>query len=287
MPSYVPVSVQFARLGADTAAQRILAAVLLCSALGAAQAEDTPRAPPLPAADITVLALTGQPAPDGQGVIAGLRTAAPLLNGQGQVLFVADIHAADVHIDAHAVLLGSAQGGMQQLLRTGEDLPGGVSFGWLRSTRDICLDDDGRVAVFVPDDADDRVLNVLYRIDPSGRVEAVQRAGRHDHAAGEFQLGEDVELALGLPARWPPVFNQRGQVVFQAGDSVLLAEADGSLRTVARLGDELAGGRVVDILFAGDGLCRRGFNDAGQVVFYARISSDGEEREGIFLAEPR
>jgi hypothetical protein len=244
-------------------------------------------APPIPAADIAVLALTGQSAPDGQGVIAGLRTAAPLLNSKGHVLYVADIHAADVHIDAHALLLSSRQGDTRQLLRTGASLPGGASFGWLRSNRDICLDDDGRVAVFVPDDADDQVLNVFYRIDPSGRVETAQRAGQHDHAVGEFQLDEDGELLRGSPARWPPVFNQRGEVVFHAEDALLLAEADGSLRTVVRLGDELAGGRVEDILFGGDGPCRRGFNDAGQVVFYARISNDGAEREGIFLVEPR
>jgi hypothetical protein len=207
--------------------------------------------------------LTGQPAPDGHGVIAGLRTAAPLLNNQGQALFIADIHAPDVHIDAHAMLLSKREG-MLQLLRTGEALPGGASFGWLRSTQDICLDDAGRVAVFVPDDADDQVLNVMYHIDPDGRI-----------AAGGFE-----------PAG-PAVFNEIDQVVFYAQGEVVLAEADGSLRSVVQLGDELAGGRVEDIMFAGDEPCRRGFNAAGQIVFYARIASSDDQREGIFMAETR
>jgi hypothetical protein len=238
---------------------------VVISALGVAHAGDLPDAPP-PGTDITVLALTGQPAPDGHGVIAGLRTAAPLLNNQGQALFIADIHAPDIHIDAHAMLRSSRRDGMQQLLRTGEALPGGASFGWLRSTQDICLDDDGRVAVFVPDDADDQVVNLTYRLDPDGQAE----------------VG-----GLEPPALPSPVFNELGQVVFYAQDAIMLAEADGSLRSVVRVGDELAGGRVQDIVFAGDEPCRRGFNDAGQVVFYARIASGADEQEGIFLAETR
>jgi hypothetical protein len=245
MPGYFPVAV-------------------VISALGVADAGELPHAPPVPANEITVLALTGQPAPDGHGVIAGLRTAAPLLNSQGQALFIADIHAPEIHIDAHAMLLSSGREGMLQLLRTGTTLPGGASFGWLRSTQDICLDDDGRVAVFVPDDADDQVLNVMYHIDPDGRI-----------VAGDFEPAD------------PAVFNESGRVVFYAQGAVILAEADGSLRSVVQLGDELAGGRVEHIMFAGDEPCRRGFNDAGQIVFYARIASGGDEREGIFLVETR
>lgn len=247
-------------------AQRILSGLLVLSALGVAHAGDMAAAPPIPGTGITALALTGQPAPDGHGVIAGLRTAAPLLNNMGQAIFIADIHTPDMHIDAHAMLRSSGRGSMQQVLRTGEALPGGATFGWLRSTQDICLDDDGRVAVFVPDDAEGQVVNLAYRIEPNGRIE---------------------EGDLDPPALRSPVFNELGQVVFYAWDAVMLAEAEGSLRSLVRVGDELVGGRVLAIMFAGDEPCRRGFNDLGQVVFYARVASDDGEREGVFLAETR
>lgn len=234
--------------------------------------------------EVRVIALSGQPAPDGQGTIAGLRTAAPLLDDQGQLLFIADLHAAEADIDSHAVLRSHRPGELVQLLRTGDPLPDGASFGWLRSTEDICLRADGQVAVYVPVDAADRPLNIVYRVAPSGRIDAVHQTDRHRGLATAFSLTEAGEIALGPDGESRPVFNALGQVAFEAQDGILLAEPDGSLRHVVRRGDELAGGRVVEIQFAGDHPCRSGFNDAGQVAFYARLVTEDGERDGIFLA---
>ncbi len=170
--------------------RRLCVGLLAISVVGVVAADDRPEVAPGPGTRISILALTGQPAPDGHGIIAGLRTAAPLLNEQGQTLFVADIHEPDIDIDAHALLRGSGQGGVLQLSRAGEALPGGASFGWLRSTQDICLDDEGRVAVFVPDDADNQVPHMIDRIDPDGRIEARHRALQLGHVMEGLELAD-------------------------------------------------------------------------------------------------
>lgn len=236
--------------------------------------------------EVRVIALSGQPAPDGQGTIAGLHTAAPLLDDQGQLLFIADLHATEADIDAHAVLRSHRPGELLQLLRTGDPLPAGASFGWLRSAEDICLQAAGQVAVHVPVDAADRPLNIIYRVAPSGRIDSVHDADRHRGLTTAFRLTEAGDIVLGPDGTSRPVFNALGQVAFEAQDGIFLAEPDGSLRSVVRRGDELAGGRVVEIQFAGDQSCRTGFNDAGQVAFYARLSTRDGERDGIFLAGP-
>lgn len=245
---------------------------------------------PAPRYEIRTMALTGQPSPDGHGTIVGLATAAPVLNGHGEVLFIADLHAADMHIDAHALLRSSRPGELLQLLRSGDALPGGASFGWLRAADDICLGDTGEVAVYVPVDAEDRVLNVLYRIEADGGIEAIYTADGPSGLSARFALGEDgeVEVDPGFkPDGWSrPAFNARGQVAFVADRALHLADTDGAIHTLVRAGDEFAGGRIVDLRFAGDEPCRRGFNDAGQVVFYARIDTGDGVREGIFLAAP-
>lgn len=236
--------------------------------------------------DVRVLALSGQTAPDGNGTIGGLRTSPPLVNHRGQVLMIADIHAPDIDIDAQALLLSHGPGDLRQLLRTGETLPGGASFGWLQAAADICLSDAGHVAVHVPVDAADRVLNVVYRIDADGRIAVLHEGDRHRGLAGGFALSDHGQLMLESHAAPRPVFNARGQVAFQSRREILLAEPDGSIRVVVRVGDELARGQVTEILFAGDAPCRSGFNDAGQLVFYARLAVAGEERDGVFLVEP-
>jgi hypothetical protein len=234
--------------------------------------------------EIRTIALSGQQAPDGQGTIAGLRTAPPLLNSQGQLLFIADLHAMDAEIDAHAVLRSHRPGELLQLLRTGDPLPDGASFGWLRSAEDICLHDTGQAAVHVPVDADDRPLNIIYRLAPSGGIASVHDADRHRGLRMSFGLTDAGAIELGADGPPSAVFNALGQVAFEAQDGIYLAGPDGSVRRVVGRGDELAGGRVVEILFAGDQPCRSGFNDMGQVAFYARLATGDGERDGIFLA---
>lgn len=234
--------------------------------------------------EVRAIALSGEPAPDGQGTIAGLRATPPLLDDQGQLLFIADLHAMDADIDAHAVLYGSRPGELLQLLRTGDPLPEGASFGWLRSAEDLCLHGSGQVAVHAPVDAEDRPLNVIYRVAPGGRVDSIHDADRHRGLTMAFALTDSGEIEFGPAGGSRPVFNAIGQVAFEAQDGIYLAEPDGSLRSVVRRGDELAGGRVVEIQFAGDQPCRAGFNDFGQVAFYARLSTGDGELDGVFLA---
>jgi hypothetical protein len=241
---------------------------------------------PAPAHEIRALALTGQPAPDGFGTIAGLGTAAPVLDQSGEVLFVADIHAAEVDIDAHAVLRSGPAGALLQVLRTGEPLPGGATFGWLRNGQDICLSESGQVAVYVPVDAQDAVLNAIHQADRDGGIEQVFEADRHRGLSAGFILGEDGSVEIGPDLSTRPVYNARGEVAFLADRALHLASPDGTLHTVVRAGDELEGGQVVDVLFAGDESCRRGFNDSGQITFYARMVAGDGVSEGIFLATP-
>jgi hypothetical protein len=242
---------------------------------------------PGPDHEIRAIALSGQSAPDGRGIIAGLRTSAPLLNNEGQLLFIADVHAPEVDIDAHAVLRSHRPGELLQLLRTGDALPDGASFGWLRSGEDICLSNAGQVAVYVPVDAEDRPLNVIYRVAVEGGVAAVHEADRLIGLARRFELTDSGGIEFEPDGTLGAVFNARGQVAFAAQDGIFLAEPDGAINSIVRLGDELAGGRVVEILFAGDEPCRSGFNDAGQVAFYARLATVDGERDGVFLAEDR
>lgn len=239
-----------------------------------------------PGQEIRVLALSGHTAPDGHGTIAGLRSGPPLLNNRGQVLLIADIHAPDVDIDAQAILLSTRPGELRQLLRTGGTLPGGASFGWVRGGEDTCLNDAGQAAVYVPVDASDRVLNVIYRVAADGRITEVHEPDRVRGLSGSFTLTDAGELMLEAHSMSRPAFNALGQVAFQAPRGIFMAEPDGSIRSVVRVGDPLAGGRVLEIMFAGDEPCRSGFNDAGQVAFYARLAVAGEERDGMFLAEP-
>jgi hypothetical protein len=249
-----------------------------------AQAEEL--LPPTPAHEIRTLVLTGQPAPDGFGTIAGLGTAAPVLDQSGGVLFVADIHVAEVDIDAHAVLRSGPAGALLQVLRTGDPLPGGATFGWLRNEHDICLSESGQVAVYVPVDAQDTVVNSIHQVDRDGGIEQVFEADRHRGLSAGFFLGEDGSVEIGPDLSMRPVYNARGEVAFLADRALHLASPDGTLHTVVRAGDELEGGQVVDLLFAGDESCRCGFNDSGQITFYARIATDDGAREGIFLATP-
>jgi hypothetical protein len=77
--------------------------------------------------------------------------------------------------------------------------------------------------------------------------------------------------------------NNHGHVVFSAvldsGLSGLLVGPNPETDIVIKQGDQLFGTRIVE----GPVLSNRGFNDAGQIVFYARLE-DGTE--GIYRADP-
>jgi hypothetical protein len=264
---------------------RTLSGLLLALALAEVHGRETHTFSPGPDHEIRVIALSGQSAPDGRGIIAGLRTSAPLLNNLGQLLFIADVHAPEVDIDAHVVLRSDRPGMLLQLLRTSDALPGGASFGWLRSGEDICLSNAGQAAVYVPVDAEDRPLNVIYRVAEEGGIAVVHDADRLAGLARRFELTDSGGIEFEPDGTSRPVFNARGQVVFAAQGGIFLAEPDGTISSIVRPGDELAGGRVIEVLFAGGEPCRSGFNDAGQVAFYARLSTGEGEGEGVFLAD--
>ncbi len=159
------------------------------------------------------------------------------------------------------------------------------------STGDKVYVSDGQTTTLLTDG--DKQYFLFYRpvINDSGMV-VVQTASEPQDGWVAKHLVAIVDGQIHLLASTQGSFqdlmsshavNNHGLVVFGAvldsGLSGLLVGPNPKTDIVIKQGDQLFGSRIIE----GPVLSNRGFNDAGQIVFYARLE-DGTE--GIYRADP-
>lgn len=259
----------------------ILGTILLAGALLPAPAGAVSPAPPL-----AVVLRTGDPAPDGVGMVATLTP--PTVNSRGVVAFGAQLSGPGVTIYNDYALYAGSPGALVALAREGDRAPGGAGV-YQSPPADAAGAFRG-----LPRLAEDGGTAFLAAVDPTGRARSADQAGlftptqpiaRHgDPVAGTAQR----RLYMDTDTANPPALADGGFVAFGAAaygagydliggpdhDSLLFAGTPGRLQTVARRGAVTPdGGRFETLNPAED---RLGFgppavNRTGQVAFTARV----------------
>lgn len=233
-----------------------------------------------------VLVVTGDGAPDGNGVFDELET--PVVNEIGQLAFVATFSGtAGGTDDDRGIVLGSGAP-WTQIVREGDAAPDGN--GTVAFFRAPAVNDDGQVA-FGADYA-----------DTSGYPTVDDREGLARGAGGPLtriaRLGENAPDGNGvfswLPGATP--MNDLGQCGFvatfddttggSADDSALLRSDGGAVVTIAREGDGAPDGNGTFSQFTlSEGAA---LNDAGQVTFrvtFAGTAGGSSDDKGVIRGD--
>ena len=235
---------------------------------------------------LALIALNGQSPPEGNGVFRDFGLGA--LNNSNLVAFTARLQETSGGTSDDAGLYLADTNAIYLVGREGTLSPRNATWGVFRQP---ALNDLGQMAILVTGNTLQSGVFVATTNSVSVRV---------PHGAPP----PDGQGALNLTqGSYPNVaINNRGQVLFQATISggpttarmgVFLAEPDGTLRQVARRGQELLGSTIqqIEMTSAGNAVDaggadlggQRPLNDAGQVTFWAELA-DG--RDGIFLWSP-
>lgn len=224
---------------------------------GAETSDDPSMAGPAGDNDLRVLIRSGDPAPDGRGLVAGVTP--PLLNNNGQVLFAIEIDDPRADVYDVAIIAVDSAGTLRQLIRTGQSLPDGERLGWMMHPDVLILNDAGQAAFWLTVDADWNDRNAIYRIEADGSFVPVYNVRDHELT----HLGR-------------PLLNGKGQIAFEAwaeGDHglpsikhVYRVDPDGTRVRLFGSGDATPDGdyRLSTALQLGSSL-----NDSGWLTFYA------------------
>jgi hypothetical protein len=217
---------------------------------------------------------------------------APALNAAGQTAFNATLSGGDV-VDGvnDSGIWSQGPGNLELVVRAGDQAPGmpsGIDF---LGFRELILNASGQTAF----------LATLTSIGPNGNDEGIwaERGGNLERVACAGCLAPDAPSGFAFSFFDLPALNAAGQVAFAAELSddngeflqgIWATDSSGELQLVARTGTQLevAPGEfrtVQAVSFAGgsgnsDGISS-GFNDRGQLVFWASFTDDSS---GVFVS---
>lgn len=240
---------------------------------------------------LTQIARLGQPAPDGNGVLA-FDFPFVSINQAGQVAFWSDVaNTSGGDADDEGIFLGDG-GLLKQIFRTGSNVPGSTSifYPWdnfgTTSRFPPALNDSGQVSFWSPIDGNSSPFNSdqgIYRGDGTNLVEIARRAGTATGGGVYGHFG-------GAPSIHIPTVNNAGQVAFvaQVDDGTIPGKAaifrgDGTIPPVqiyregmpfSEFSPELGG--FGNLAF--DPM----IDESGQIAFYSTLASPFFDA-GIFL----
>ena len=234
---------------------------------------------------ISLIALTGTPAPDGNGTFSNALP--PVLNDAGQVAFVAAFSGTSGGTSgARAVIRGDG-GSLTTVAREGQTTPDGN--GTFSNFGALSINESGQVLFsgFRTDTSNGNFVDTgIYRGDgsPGGLVQI----------AREGQAAPDGNGTFGSIDVSSPALNNAGQAAFRAeitgttggtgdGNGVFRGEG-GALATIARTGQAAPDGNgTLATISASPAL-----NESGQVAFNAEFtgtSGGSSDAAGIFRGD--
>ena len=231
----------------------------------------------------TVLAVTGDAAPDGNGVFLGFGTFdGPSLNDAGQVGFSASLSGTTGgSLDDSGVFRAGGVGGVVQVARGGQTAPGGGNFFSLSGP---AINEAGQLAFRASGLTDAGGFSGIYRGDGTGAPVQIVRDGQ----AAPGGNGTFININ-------PPEFNDAGQVAFAsqlANTSGGAANTDnlgvfrgdgGSVVQIARRGQPVPGGNGTLDTFGAPAI-----NAAGQAAFAATLANTSgglNDSSGIYRGD--
>ena len=234
---------------------------------------------------LSLLVREGDTAPGaGEGVFF-VSLGDPALNNQGQIAFVTDLDGPSVTNPNDSAIFSDFEGELSIVVRAGDTAPVAGEGVYFDSFSNPALNDQGEIAFQAALEGDGVTFSNRQAIfsDVGGTLSLVVREG---DAAPGTQDGVFFDFLA------DPVLNNQGDVFIEAnltgpglgfGDTGIFVKSDGELSLLLLEGD------IIDF---GDGdlatinaltLSNNGFNDLGQIAFFATLS-DG--RSGMFLATP-
>jgi hypothetical protein len=231
-----------------------------------------------------IVAVSGTPAPDGNGSFSGFSQLS--LNDRGQVAFVAYFRNTSGGLGDNRGLFLSDSPGIVQLIRTGDIAPDGDTI--IKSFRDhaVALNNQGQVAVPV----------ALNRPNTSFDSNSVF-VGDQENLTRVAVFGQDAPDGVGKVGKilGDPVLNDVGQAAFYAaftgpclggcGDTGILFADGTNLEQIIREGDPAPDGDgAFGHFYRGVPISTIVLNDNGQAAFSA-VLEDTERNTGIFRRE--